>query len=113
LVDEEAQEVLAYAVFVRRPGLATPRNVFAEWFIIEEEKIRIVYVAMFYPPPDLAVPNWPPYDGNWPLPGSIMPAERRRNKGDAWDRGILQVCCYPSRGGDTCIILYSEPGGSS
>ena len=74
LVDEEAQKVLAYAVFVRRPGLATPRNVFAEWFIIEEEKIRIVYVAMFYPPPDLAVPNWPPYDGNWPLPGSIMPA---------------------------------------
>jgi hypothetical protein len=74
LVDEEAQMVLAYAVFVRRPGVATPRNVFAEWFIIDEEKIRVVYAAMFYPPPDLAVPNWPPYDGNWPLPGSIMPA---------------------------------------
>jgi len=74
LVDEEAQAVLAYAVFVRRPGLATPRNVFAETFIIDEEKIRMVYAAMFYPPPDLAVPNWPPYDGNWPLPGSIMPA---------------------------------------
>jgi hypothetical protein len=74
LVDEEAQAVLAYAVFVRRPGLATPRNVFAETFIIDEAKIRMVYAAMFYPPPDLAVPNWPPYDGNWPLPGSIMPA---------------------------------------
>ena len=74
LVDEEAQSVLAYAVFIRRPGLATPRNVFAEWFFIDEEKIRTVYAAMFYPPPDLAVPNWPPYDGNWPLPGSIMPA---------------------------------------
>jgi hypothetical protein len=74
LVDEEAQTVLAYAVFIRRPGLATPRNVFAEWFFIDGEKIRTVYAAMFYPPPDLAVPNWPPYDGNWPLPGSIMPA---------------------------------------
>src|SRR4029079_18277270 len=74
LVDEEAQIVLAYAIFVRRPGLATPRNVFAELFIIDAEKIRTVYAAMFYPPPDLAVPNWPPYDGNWPLPGSIMPA---------------------------------------
>jgi len=74
LVDEEAQTVLAYAVFIRRPGLATPRNVFAEWFFIDEEKIRTVYAAMFYPAPELAVPNWPPYDGNWPLPGSIMPA---------------------------------------
>ena len=74
LVDEEAQTVLAYAVFIRRPGVATPRNVFAEWFFIDEEKIRTVYAAMFYPPPDLAVPNWPPYDGNWPLPGSTMPA---------------------------------------
>ena len=74
LVDEEAQAVLAYAVFIRRPGLATPRNVFAELFFVDEEKIRVVYAAMFYPAPDLAVPNWPPYDGNWPLPGSIMPA---------------------------------------
>src|SRR6185436_3637218 len=74
LVDEEAQAVLAYAVFIRRPGLATPRNVFAELFFVDEQKIRMVYAAMFYPAPDLAVPNWPPYDGNWPLPGSIMPA---------------------------------------
>jgi hypothetical protein len=29
---------------------------------------------MFYPPPHLAVPNWPPYDGNWPLPESTVPA---------------------------------------
>jgi hypothetical protein len=74
LVDEEAQTVLAYAVFIRRPGLATPRNVFAELFFVDEAKIRMVYAAMFYPAPDLAVPNWPPYVGNWPLPGSIMPA---------------------------------------
>jgi hypothetical protein len=74
LIDEEQQVVLAYAVFIRRPGSPTPRNAFSEWFVIDEAKIRTVYTAMFYPPPDLAVPNWPPYDGNWPLPASTIPA---------------------------------------
>jgi hypothetical protein len=73
LVDEEAQAVLAYAVFIRRPGSPTPRNVFSEWFFIDEAKIRTIYTAMFYPANDLAVPNWPPYDGNWPLP-NLAPA---------------------------------------
>jgi hypothetical protein len=73
LVDEEAQVVLAYAVFIRRPGSPTPRNVFSEWFVIDEAKIRTIYTAMFYPPAELAVPNWPPYDGNWPLPAAIVP----------------------------------------
>jgi hypothetical protein len=74
LVDEEAQIVLAYAVFIRRPGSPTPRNAFSEWFVIDDAKIRTVYAAMFYPPAELAVPNWPPYDGNWPLPASTVPA---------------------------------------
>ena len=74
LIDEEAQIALAYAVFIRRPGSPTPRNVFSEWFVIDEARIRTIYTAMFYPPPDLAVPNWPPYDGNWPLPASIVPS---------------------------------------
>ena len=73
LVDEEAQVALAYAVFIRRPGSPTPRNVFSEWFVIDEAKIRTIYTAMFYPPAELAVPNWPPYDGNWPLPAAIVP----------------------------------------
>jgi hypothetical protein len=73
LVDEEAQVVLAFAVFIRRPGSPTPRNVFSEWFVIDEGRIRTIYTAMFYPAPDLAVPNWPPYDGNWPLPAAIVP----------------------------------------
>jgi hypothetical protein len=73
LVDEEAQAVLGYAVFIRRPGSPTPRNVFSEWFFIDEAKIRTIYTAMFYPPAELAVPNWPPYDGNWPLPTGIVP----------------------------------------
>jgi hypothetical protein len=31
---------------------------------------------MFYPPPELAIPNWPAQgsDGNWPLPATIVPA---------------------------------------
>jgi hypothetical protein len=73
LVDEEAQVALGYAVFIRRPGSPTPRNVFSEWFFIDESKIRVIYTAMFYPPAELAVPNWPPYDGNWPLPASTVP----------------------------------------
>jgi hypothetical protein len=77
LVDEEAQVALAYAVFIRRPGSPTPRNVFSEWFVIDEAKIRTIYTAMFYPPAELAVPNWPPYEGNWPLPATIVPAPAR------------------------------------
>ena len=73
LVDEEAQVVLSLGVFIRRPGSPTPRLAFSEWFVIDDAKIRTVYTAMFYPPPELAVPNWPPYDGNWPLPATIVP----------------------------------------
>jgi hypothetical protein len=74
LVDEEVQAALGMAVFIRRPGSPTPRNVFSEWFFIDEGKIRTIYTAMFYPAPELAVPNWPPYEGNWPLPAGIVPA---------------------------------------
>ncbi|HEX6997721.1 MAG TPA: hypothetical protein VF322_06225 [Gammaproteobacteria bacterium] len=74
LIDVEAQAVLAYGVFIRRPGSPTPRNVFSEWFFIDGGRIRTIYTAMFYPPPELAVPNWPPYQGNWPLPATIDPS---------------------------------------
>jgi hypothetical protein len=73
LVDVESQAVLSYAVFIRKPGSTTPRNVFSEWFFVDEAKIRTIYTAMFYPSPTLAVPNWPPYTGNWPLPVEIVP----------------------------------------
>jgi hypothetical protein len=68
IVDEEAGVVLALAVFVRKPGTSTRRNMFSEWFTIENNKIRSIYSAMFYPAPEEPVPNWPPYEGNWPLP---------------------------------------------
>src|SRR5262245_2786656 len=74
IVDEEAQVVLAFAVFIRRPGSPTPRNAFSEWFVIDEAKIKTIYTAMFYPSPELAVPNWPPFEGNWPLPATTVPA---------------------------------------
>lgn len=77
LIDEEAQIVLATGVFIRRPGSPTPRLVSSWWFVIDEAKIRFTYTAMFYPPADLAVPNWPPYDGNWPLPAPAAPAPTR------------------------------------
>src|SRR5262245_56967321 len=68
LVDQEAQMVLGMAVFIRRPGSPTPRNVFSEWFNIEEGRIRTIHTAMFYPGPELAVPNWPPYEGTGHYP---------------------------------------------
>ena len=71
VVDEEAGVVLALAVFIRRPGSTTARNAFSEWFVIDDNKIRQIYTAMYYPPADLPVPNWPPYEGNWPLPAGI------------------------------------------
>src|SRR6185436_960359 len=74
VVDEEAQAVLAFAVFIRRPGSTSPRNAFSEWFFIDENKIRSIYTAMFYPPAEQPIPNWPPYEGNWPLPATIVPA---------------------------------------
>jgi len=66
-VDEEAGVVLAMAVFIRRPGSPVPRNCFSEWFVIDDGRIRDVYTAMFYPGPERPVPNWPPFDGNFPL----------------------------------------------
>jgi hypothetical protein len=71
VVDEEAGVVLAIAVFLRKPGTTTRRNVLSEWFTIENDKIRSIYSAMYYPAPEEPVPNWPPYDGNWPLPASL------------------------------------------
>jgi hypothetical protein len=64
---------MAIGVFLRRPGVTTRRNAFSEWFFIDNSKIRTIYSAMFYPPPEQPVPNWPPYDGNWPLSPSLAP----------------------------------------
>jgi hypothetical protein len=67
IVDEEAGVVLALGVFERKPGVAMRRNLFSEWFLIDQGKIRSIYSAMSYPEQDALVPNWPPFDGNWPV----------------------------------------------
>ena len=72
VVDEAAGVVLGMGVFIRRPGTPQRRNVLSEWFAIDHQRIRSIHAAMFYPPPDAPVPNWPPYNGNWPLPAAIV-----------------------------------------
>ncbi|HEY5568785.1 MAG TPA: hypothetical protein VIM81_16275 [Gammaproteobacteria bacterium] len=66
VVDEEAQVVLGAVVFLRNPGATQRRNGLSEFFYIDGGKIRAIYAAMFYPAPDQPVPNWAPYDGNFP-----------------------------------------------
>jgi hypothetical protein len=73
IVDEEAQVVLGLGIFIRRPGNPARRNVFSEWFAIDNNRIRGIWSSMFYPPPEAPAPNWPPYDGNWPLPANLAP----------------------------------------
>jgi hypothetical protein len=73
-VDDEAGVVLGMAVFIRRPGSPVPRNAFSEWFWIEDGRIRNIWTAMYYPGPERPVPNWPPFDGNFPLPSGTIPA---------------------------------------
>ncbi|MBZ5674708.1 MAG: hypothetical protein LAP61_10715 [Acidobacteriia bacterium] len=72
IVDEEAGVVLSLVLFERKPGIAMRRNLLAEWFFIEQGKIRSIYASMYYPDAEAMAPNWPPYDGNWP----ILPAPK-------------------------------------
>ena len=67
VVDEEAGAVLGLALFQRFPGVEMRRNLLAEWFYVDQGKIRSIYAAMYYPPAEALVPNWPPFDGNWPV----------------------------------------------
>ena len=71
MVDEEAQVVMGIATFVRKPGNPKARNQFTEFFYIDHGKIREIYAAYFYARPDQPVPNWPPYEGNFPLPSEL------------------------------------------
>jgi hypothetical protein len=66
IVDEEAGAVLGLVLFQRYPGVDMRRNLLAEWFYVDAGKIRTIYAAMYYPAPEAMLPNWPPFDGNWP-----------------------------------------------
>ena len=52
---------------MRKPGTPLMRNLLAEWFFVDNNKIRNIWASMFYPSNDLPVPNWPPYEGNFPV----------------------------------------------
>jgi hypothetical protein len=67
VVDVEQQVVMMSVVFVRQPGNDRWRNHFTHTISIEDGLIRNVHGAMFYASPTQPVPNWPPYDGNFPL----------------------------------------------
>lgn len=68
VVDVEQQAVMLSAVFIRDPGVDKWRNHFTEVFSIKNGLIESVHAAMFYAEPNQPVPNWPPYNGNFPLP---------------------------------------------
>lgn len=70
VIDEEAQAVMVSAVFRREAGNAKRRNHFTELFHVDHGKIRDIHAAFHYAPEDRPVPNWPPYDGLFPLPAS-------------------------------------------
>jgi hypothetical protein len=74
VIDEEAQLAVAFAVFIRKPGTATRRNSFAELFAVDAGKIRAIWSVMHFPTAEIPVPNWPPYDGNFPVPAEFAPA---------------------------------------
>ncbi len=67
VVDVEQQAVVGFGIFLRKPGTTLMRNLLAEWFFVDNNKIRNIWASMFYPTNDLPVPNWPPYEGNFPV----------------------------------------------
>ena len=75
VVDVEQQVVVASALFIREPGHAKRRNHFCDVFYMDGGKLRGLYTAMYYVPPTRAVPNWPPYAGNFPLPAGFGPTK--------------------------------------
>jgi hypothetical protein len=71
VIDEEAQAVMVSAMFRRQPGNPKRRNHFTELFHLDHGRIRDIHAAFHYPPEDRPIPNWPPYDGLFPLPANF------------------------------------------
>jgi hypothetical protein len=72
VIDEESQAVMVAGLFRRDAKNPKRRNHFTELFHLDHGKIRDIHAAFYYPPEDRPVPNWPPYDGLFPLPGSYQ-----------------------------------------
>ena len=58
------------ALFRRQARNDKWRNHFTELFHLDHNKIRDIHAAFYYAPEDRPVPNWPPYDGQFPLPAA-------------------------------------------
>lgn len=70
VIDEEAQVVMMSGMFRREAGNEKRRNHFSEVFHLDNGKIRDIHAAFHYPPDSLPIPNWPPWDGLFPLPAA-------------------------------------------
>ena len=70
VIDDEAQVVMAAGLFRRDAKNPKRRNHFTEVFHLDHGKIRDIHAAFYYAPEDRPVPNWPPYDGLFPLPAA-------------------------------------------
>jgi hypothetical protein len=70
VIDEESQAVMVSAMFRRDAKNPKLRNHFTELFHLDHGKIRDIHAAFYYAPEDRPVPNWPPYDGLYPLPAA-------------------------------------------
>jgi hypothetical protein len=68
VVDEVQQVVMGDVVFRRFANAPQRRLGLSELFYIDGELISSIQAAMFYADPNIPLPNWPPYDGNFPLP---------------------------------------------
>jgi hypothetical protein len=65
-------------MFIRPPGSTARRNLLTEWFRMDDGKIKGIWSAMSYLAPTTAAPNWPPYEGNWPIgeiPSATAPTQ--------------------------------------
>jgi hypothetical protein len=78
VVDEEAGVVLGIVVFQRPPGNGNRRNLLTEWFVIGDGKVHGIYAAMHYLGQTMIAPNWPPYEGNFPM-ATYLPGQDQRS----------------------------------
>jgi hypothetical protein len=70
VIDEESQAVMVSAMFRREAKNPKLRNHFTELFHVDHGKVRDIHAAFYYAPEGRPVPNWPPYDGLYPLPAN-------------------------------------------
>ena len=71
VIDEEQQVIMGDVVFRRLPNAVHRRLALSELFYLDNKLITSIYAAMFYADPNIPLPNWAPFDGNFPLPESF------------------------------------------